>query len=130
MACFLFSPKRRTKGELCRCIPFFLPLILLSSSTTSPQPLGLKQSGNRAIIFSLRKLRPLSKVENGYGFLCVKHTQPQGHSLMCIFDELGILLCIHTAEHCVFANRLSERVTLISFITLFYFFFSCKNTAF
>lgn len=48
----------------------------------------------------------------------MKHTQTKGHGLMCIFDELGILLCTHTAEDCVFANRLSEQVALISFYSI------------
>lgn len=34
---------------------------------------------------------------------------------MCIFDELGILLCSRIAENCVFANRLSDLVAVISF---------------
>lgn len=49
----------------------------------------------------------------GFLSLCVERTRPQGHGLMCIFDELGILLCTHTAENHVFANRLSEQVAVI-----------------
>lgn len=41
---------------------------------------------------------------------------------MCIFDELGILLCTHTAEEYVFANRLSEQEALISFYSISVFY--------
>lgn len=48
---------------------------------------------------------------------------------MCIFDEVGILLCTRTAEDSVFANRLSERVTLISFYSISLFFSFLQSTA-
>lgn len=100
---------------------------LISSQTTSPQSLALKQSDKHAIIFSLRKLRPLLKWKMKCLSLREAHTA-QGHGLMCIFDELGILLCIiRTAEDYVFANKLSDA----SDSDLFFFFsislFSAKH---
>lgn len=47
---------------------------LISSQPASPQPLGLKQSGKHAIIFSLRKLRPLLKCKMGCLPLREAHT--------------------------------------------------------
>lgn len=111
VACFAAFPQewdRRGASTLSACFSSSSTSLHLSDIFWDNLP-----SAKPAIIFSLIKLRPLLKCKKWVFFLCMEQIRPQGHGLMCIFDELGILLCTHTAENHVFANRLPEQVAVI-----------------